>query len=251
LDNEHNNGGEVMHHQQLIPQLAFAVLLIATVSAYAGDPVPARREPQPPRICKNGPEAGMTCATNDDCPQGSCEINYLSGPGTAFRAEITLIVDDDVSQFDVESTNEVFSNIIAATAVLEFKHKGEKHVLAQTYQNLTGSDFDTLLTELKKGPFLADGEVSDRRIAEFRLSDALTPGVSPSLLESFLFQGGDNEMSEAIRTIFGVTGKPIVAATPEDISFVEHFDHSGEGDGLASLVRFKVEIRFVVQDDEQ
>jgi hypothetical protein len=238
-----------MHHQQLIPRLAFAVLLIATVPAYAGDPVPARREPQPPRICKNGPNGGSTCTADDQCPQSSCEINYLSGPGTEFMAEITLIVDDDVSQFDVDSTKDVFSNIIAATAVLEFEHQGEKHILAQTYQNLEGHTFKKLVEALKKGPFLADGEVSDRRIAEFRLSDALTPGVSPSLLESFLFQGGDNEMSEAIREIFGVIGKPIVAATPEDISFVEHFDH--RADGLASLVRLKVNIRFVVQEDEQ
>jgi hypothetical protein len=232
-----------MHYQQLLPRLAFAVLLIATGRAYAGDPVPALREPQPPRICKDGPNEGSTCTADDQCPQSTCEINYLRGPGTMFRAEITLIVDDEVSKFDGPPAQEV-SAVIAATALLEFRHDGEKHVLAQTYQNLEGSDFDTLITALRAGPFLADGEVSDRRIAEFRLSDALTPGVSPSLLESFLFQGGDNEMSAAIREIFGVIGKPIVAATPEDISFVEHFDH--RADSLASLVRFKVKIRFVV-----
>jgi hypothetical protein len=190
----------------------------------------------------------MICTTDNECPQSKCEINYLRGPDTAFMAEITLIVDDDASQFD--GTADV-SDVIAATAILEFKHQGEKHVLAQTYQNLAGDTLEELVTALKEGPFLADGEVSGRRIAEFRLDDALTPGVSPSLFESFLFQGGDNEMSEAIRTIFGVTGKPIVASTPEDLSVVEHFDHSGEEDGLASLVRFKVKIRFVVEEDEQ
>jgi len=166
----------------------------------------------------------------------------LRGPDTTFEAELTLIVDDDVSKFD--DTTEVFE-VIAATVLLEVKDKGETHFLAQTYQNLEGRDFKSLIDALRAGPFLADtgSPVSNRRAAEFRLNEALTDDPFPSILDDFLFQEGDNEMADALRAIFGVTGRPVVVDVPKDGSLVEHSDHVA--DSLASLIRLKVTISFV------
>jgi hypothetical protein len=50
-------------------------------------------------------------------------------------------------------------------------------------------------------------------------------------------------MADAVRALFGVTGRPVVVDVPNDVSFVKRADH--EADRLASLVRLKVKIRFV------
>jgi hypothetical protein len=231
-----------MHYRYLFHSLAFATLLVATSSTYASSPVSQLREEQLPHVCKGGPRKGLACTDETQCPRGTCEINFLRGPNTTFEAEVTLIVDDNVSKFD--GTEEI-SDIIAATVLLEIKDKGETHLLAQTYQNLEGHDFKSLTDALRAGPFLADtgSPVSNRRAAEFRLNEALTDDPFPSILDDFLFEEGDSEMADAVRALFGVTGRPIVAEVPKRAAFVERSDHVA--DGLASLVRLKAKIRFV------
>ncbi len=231
-----------MHYRYVFHSLAVATLLIAADSAYAASPVSQLREAQLPHVCKGGSRKGLPCTDDAGCPNSKCEISFLSGPDATFEAEVTLIVDDDVSEFD--GTEEV-SGVIAATVLLEIKDKGETHFLAQTYQNLKGHDFKALTDALRAGPFLADtgSPVSNRRAAEFRLNEALTDDPFPSILDDFLFEEGDSEMADAVRALFGVTGRPVVVDVPKDASFVERSDHVA--DGLASLVRLKVKVRFV------
>ncbi len=81
--------------------------------------------------------------------RGLCEINFVRGPDATFEAEVTLIIDDNVSKFD--GTEEI-SDVKAATVLLEIKDKGETHLLAQTYQNLKGHNFKAL-TDALKGSF--------------------------------------------------------------------------------------------------
>ena len=224
--------------------LALATLLVATGSAVAGgSPIPELREAQLPHVCK-GPGKSQPCTDDSQCPSGRCEINFLRGPDAAFMAEVTLIIDDNVSKFD-GSQSEELSDVKAATVLLEIKDKGETHLLAQTYQNLEGSNFEDLVKALTAGPFLADMESRDRHAAERRLFESLTDDPFPSILDDFLFEEGDNEMADAVRALFGITGRPIIADVPEDVALVQRSDHAAEGDGLASLVRMKVKIRFV------
>ena len=228
--------------------LALATLLVATGSAVAGgSPVPERREEQLPHICK-GPGKSQSCTKDSDCASGRCEINFLRGPDAAFMAEVTLIIDDNVSKYD-GSESEELSNVKAATVLLEIKDKGETHLLAQTYQNLEGSNFEDLVKALTAGPFLADmgSPVSNRRAAERRLFEPQPDDPVHSILDDFLFEEGDSDLADAVRALFGITGRPIIADVPEDATFVQHSDHSADGDGLASLVRMKVKIRFVPQ----
>jgi len=231
-----------MRFRSLFLILALATLLMATGSAGAGSPVSELRETQLPHVCKGGPRKGQACTDDAQCPRGLCEINFLRGPDATFEAEVTLIIDDNVSKFD--GTEEI-SDVKAATVLLEIKDKGETHLLAQTYQDLEGHDFKALTDALKAGPFLADmgAPVSNRRAAEFRLFESLTDDPFPSILDDFLFEQGDNELANAVRTLLGVTGRPIIADVPRDAAPVQRSDHVA--DGLASLVRLKVKIRFV------
>jgi len=224
--------------------LALATLLVATGSAVAGgSPRSELREAQLPHVC-TGPGKPQPCTEDSQCPSGLCEINFLRGPDATFEAEVTLIIDDDVSKFD---GTEKIAGVKAATVLLEVEDEGETHLLSQTYQNLEGRKFKTLIEALKAGPFLADmgSPVSNRRVAEFRLFESLTDDPFPSILDDFLFEEGDNELADAVRALAGVKGRPIIAEVPGDAALIQRSDHVA--DGLASLVRMKVKIRFVPQ----
>jgi hypothetical protein len=169
-------------------------------------------------------------------------------------AEVTLIIDDNVSKYD---GSEEIEDVKAATVLLEIKDKGKTHLLAQTYQNLEGTNFNDLVKALKAGPFLADMEspVSNfRRAAEFRLFESLTDDPFPSILDDFLFQEGDSELADAVVCALvemneseceRPTIRPIIADVPEDVALVQRSDPDHVKDGLASLVRMKVKIRFL------
>jgi len=66
-------------------------------------------------------------------------------------------------------------------------------------------------------------------------------------LDDFLFEEGDNELADAVRALAGVKGRPIIAEVPGDAALIQRSDHVA--DGLASLVRMKVKIRFVAPSD--
>jgi len=231
-----------MRCRYLFPVLAFAGLLAAVGSAQAAQRS-HNREIQLPHVCQGGPNAGQSCTTNDECPDGTCEINFLD---TEFTAVVTLCVDDDVSKYD--GTEQV-SGIIAVTLLLEFEFEGKKHFLAQTYQNLEGKNLKKFLDALQQGPIIADTAALSRGpVNESKLNDALDPEFIDgdpirSILDNVLLQTPDSEMADELRRIFGVTGKPVVASVPKTLEEVEHSDH--ESDGLASVARLEVKFRFV------
>ena len=231
-----------MHSPYAFLSLVLAILLVAAGATYAGSPISQLREDQLPHVCKGGAKRGEACTEDAQCPRGLCEIKFVRGPDATFEAEVTLIIDDDVSKFD---GSEEVSDVKAATVLLEIKDRGETHLLAQTYQNLEGENFDALVAALRDGPFLADmgSPVSNRRAAEFRLFESRTDDPFPSILDDFLFEEGDNELAKAVRNLLGVTGRPIIADVPRDAASVQRSDHVD--DILASLVRLKVKIRFV------
>jgi hypothetical protein len=234
-----------MHSHYASFFLVVVTLLGATSFAHAGgSPVSELREAQLPHVCNDGAKKGEACTKDTQCPSGLCEINYLRGPDATLEAEVTLIIDDDVSKYD---GSEEINNVKAATVLLEIQAKRQTHMLAQTYQNLEGHNFKALVDALKAGPFLADmgSPVSNRRVAEFRLFESLTDDPFPSILDDFLFEEGDTELANAVRALAGVRGRPVIANVPADPASVQRSDHVA--DGLASLVRLKVGIRFVAQ----
>ncbi|HJQ84535.1 MAG TPA: hypothetical protein VKA21_10690 [Candidatus Binatia bacterium] len=214
---------------RLVPILLAAAIAGAGPSAHAGAPASANREARLPHACKGGPQAGTSCVTDATCPAGACVVD---AGGPAFDGVVTFIVDDNVSQFD---GTESIPNVVAVTVLLEVAREDERASLAQTYQNLAGEDFATLVANLQAGPFVADTGNSNRRVTEASLDTATTP----ALLDDFLWQGGDTELAAALRAFFDATGDPIIVKA-------SRLTRSDQGaSGLASLIRLKIQGRFV------
>jgi hypothetical protein len=235
-----------MSYRYLFLSVALAGLLAVTGFAHATQGSHNRD----PHVCSGGSNIGQPCIDNSQCPQSKCEVNYLSGPGTTFHAELTIIVDDDVSQWDSAAEP---PNVVAVTILLKTRSKGKEHLLAQTYQNLAGGDLATLIENLQKGPVIADSANSDgKNIEESDLINALDPahaGTTMSLLDDLLWQNGDSDMVEELRRIFAVTGTPVLAETPKTLAGVKDTICPAVGGcqsaGLASVARLKVTFRFV------
>jgi len=185
-----------------------------------------------PRICVKGPLQGTSCTSPDDCQQNPCEVAFATD--SSFSATVTLVVDDDVSQFD---GSEDVSNVIAVTALLELR-AGGRDIHAQTFQNLSGSDFDALVASLQAGPEVASNVGIGRRLDEDELNTEAASRAD--LVDAFLFQAGDSEFAEALRTQLRQVGTPVIVA----VSRVEHFDH--QGDGRASVVRVRIKGKFLM-----
>lgn len=201
--------------------------------ALAGGPVPENRESFLPHVCVGGSNPGEVCFSNDGCLGGTCAIDVLSSPGT-FPAQLTFMVDDDVSKFFHDET---IGGVVAVTVLLRVKRAGQTHLLVQTYQNLLGSGQDELIENLRLGAFIGD---TFDPVDEAKLNLAV---ANAEILGNFLFQEGDTELADTLRAIFGVTGKPAVLSIATPANGLAHSNHGT--DGLASAVQLKVRIGFV------
>ena len=160
-----------------------------------------------------------------DCPDvGKCEIDFLKGPGTSFHGILTIIVDQSVDQM-VDSPSG--TNVIAVTVVLDL---GKKGVLSQIYQDPSPtsvpSDFEGV-------------PITESLIAS--LDDIDPETGKPHGINDLTFRRIDNEMRDALRTIFGVTGTPVL----KKVSTVQVTDQQGSSDGLATVLKAKVAGVFV------
>ena len=213
-----------------VRHLALFGLLVATV-VQAGAPASGGRAQNLSLACRGGSNAGSFCTDAAGCPGGAC-----TPIGTKrFAGTVTFVVDDNVSQFD--ETEEV-ADVVAVTAIVELQGKaGDRLLLAQTYQNLSGEDFAALVASLQAGPFIADTGNSDRRVLEFRLNEA----TDAALFDDFLFQTGDGEMIQQARAFYGASGTPLIWR----MARLERIDAGSSG--LASLVRLKFKGVFASQ----
>jgi hypothetical protein len=158
-------------------------------------------------------------------------------PGKLLVAKVTLIVDDDVSQFD---GSEAIPSVVAATALVEFFQGGRRRLLAQTYENLSGETFAELVASLQEGPELADTGNSGRRVTEAQVADAV---ATEGIFDDLLFQQGDGELADEVRALYRTTAQPVVVRVASKAPKFQYEDRSA--DGLATVVSTEVSIRFV------
>ncbi|MBI3250185.1 MAG: hypothetical protein HYZ50_27125 [Deltaproteobacteria bacterium] len=188
--------------------------------------VETRILPDLPRVCKNGPHKGEACTDDANCGNGQCVIEFADSTPTTIRGVLTIMVDDDETNLDTGESCKT------ATVLIEVDKSGQHYLLSQTYACMPVNydlDVDFLRTESGLNQSVMDG----------------------SLLNRLLFRGADGgpddpaagELAQALRDIFQTTGRPIVISTPERLSSDNHADR--QADGLASVVRLKVAIRFV------
>ena len=218
----------------IITRLLAFLLVAAVVPAWAGGPPPFVRKGTFQRTCKGGTNRGTACTDDSQCPGSTCELVLER---KTLNATLTLIVDDNVSKFN---HGEDVSNVVAATLLVEVRVAGVTHLLAQTYENLTGSDFATLVANLQGGEFVGDTQdpVTEATLNGVASTDTGDEGV----LARFTLQSADGQLANQLRTVAGATGVPVVIGVPRRFEQVQHTDRGA--DGLASVVRIKVKVGF-------
>ena len=221
-----------------------ALVLFAAVPGLARAAVDCTaREPNLPHVCDKGPNAGQTCvpdfsavsdpltcsvsrpSQNDFCQGAKCTMVFQKG--ATFSAIMTLIADDNVSALDGSQT---IQNAIAVTVLIDL---GKQGVLSQTYQNLTGTD----LSDLASAPRDTFGVGLDEQRLESETE--LRPDGKAAIVNDLLFRPQDDELADALRTIFNATGIPVVTK----VSSLSLSDR--RTDGLATVLRLKVKGAFV------
>lgn len=212
--------------------LAVFVVSVMVPVAFAGGPAPENRAATFAGTCKGGVNKGAACTQAAECPGSSCDLSLDRAKLTAV---VTFLVDDDVSAYD---GGETYGSVRAATLLVEVKKGGVTHLLAQTYQNLSGATLAELLANLRGGAFVAD---TFDPVTEGSLT---TLAATTDVLARFLFQSGDSQLATALRNVAGVAGNPVVLGVPRTLDQATLDDHSA--DGLASALRLKVKIGFTL-----
>jgi hypothetical protein len=190
-------------------------------TARAGAPQPDRRQGDFAHVCRSGPNENKPCtiATEDiDCLASECVVLAVSN---RVNGTLTLIAHDSVTDWaNGGATNH------ALTVMLEVKAPdGSQQVLAATYQNLAAPT----------NPPTAPGNVVSIDMDEIALRNL-------SSVNELLFVQPESTLAEQLQTLFGSTGTPaIVAVTDRKVQSADHTT-----DGLATVLRFKVTIQFLV-----
>jgi hypothetical protein len=202
--------------------IAFGLGLIVTWSgvAHAGAPQPEQRAGDFAHVCSSGANRGQPCtvATQDaDCPGSVCIVQTLTPPA---RATLTLIAHDSVTDW----ANGGAPNR-ALTVMLEVKAPGGTRLLAATYQNV----LDPTLPPTAPGNIVA---IDMDEAALTNLAEALN---------GLLFVQPESALAEQLQDLFDSPGVPVIVDATD--GRVQSADHTG--DALATVVRFKVKIRFL------
>jgi len=202
--------------------VAFAVCLaLAPGAARAGAPQPETRQGDFAHTCRGGARKALACTvpTEDvDCPGSECVVTTLSKvvPGT-----LTIIAHDSVTDWLAGGAGNR-----ALTVMLEVRAPdGSRQMLAGTYQDLLD-------------PTNAPSAPSD--VVAIQMDESALHALAPAV-GGLLFIRPESALAAKLQTLFGSTGTPvIIAVAPRSAQFADHTD-----DALASVLRFKVRVRFV------
>lgn len=210
-----------MKSSRILAMLGMCLAVGSAGTARAGAPQPDERESGFAHVCKGGPNKSHPCAVATqeiDCPGSECVVQPLSA---SIKGTLTVIAHDSVTDW---STG--IAGNRALTVLLEVKAPdGSQQMLAATYQNLA----------VPTNPPTAPGEV-----VAIDMDEAALKTLSPAVT-GLLFVQPESTLSQQLQTLFGSTGTPaIVAVTDRRVQSADH-----TGDGLATVLRFKVKIQFL------
>jgi hypothetical protein len=210
-----------MKQSHILVAIAYGVALASAGAAYAGAPQPDTRQGEFVHVCQGGPRKALTCtvATQDaDCPRSQCVVRTLSKP---IPGTLTIIAHDTVTDWSSSDTGNS-----ALTVMLELKAPdGSRQILAATYQDLvTPSD-----------PPQAPGNVINIPIDELAVQNL------SGAVDGLRFAQPESALAQQLQQLFNSTGVPVIAAANDHS--VESADHNG--DGLATVLRFKVKVQFL------
>jgi hypothetical protein len=209
-----------MKQSRILVIVAVCLAVGSAGAARAGAPQPDRRESDFVHVCKGGPHANQICTVETqaaDCPMGECIAKALTNP---IKGTLTIIAHDSVTDW----LNGGAANR-ALTVMLEVRAPdGSTQLLAATYQNLAAPT----------NPPEAPSSIVAIQMDEFAVR------TLSSAVGGLVFVQPESTLREQLQTLFGSTGTPvIVAATDRRVVSADH-----TGDGLATVLRFKVKVQF-------
>ena len=210
-----------MKSSRLLTTLAICLTAGSAGIARAGAPQPDQREGDYAHVCKGGSNKGQACtvATQDaDCAGNVCVVQAVT---SSIKGVLTIIAHDTVTDW---STGVAGNR--ALTVMLEVKAPdGTQQMLAATYQNLA----------LPTDPPTAPGAV-----VAINMDESAVKNLAAAV-NGLLFVQPESTLAQQLQTLFGSTGTPaLVAVADRHPQFADH-----TGDGLATVLRFKVKIQFL------
>jgi hypothetical protein len=216
-----NNQEEaVMKQSRILVVLAGCLAVGFAGVARAGAPQPDTRQGDFKHVCRSGPNKGLACtvATQGvDCPSSECVVSAVS---KATSGTLTIIAHDTVTDWaNGGATNR------ALTVMLEVKAPDHtKQVLAATYQNIATP---------------TDPPAAPNNVVAIPMDEAALQNLA-SGLTGLLFVQPESTIAQQLQTLFASTGTPVLVGVDKKPQSVDH-----TGDGLATVLRFKVKIQFV------
>jgi len=210
-----------MKQSHMLALVACCLVVGSAGPARAGAPQPDTRAGDFVHVCQGGANKGQPCTVATeatDCPKSACVVHTLS---KSIKGTLTIIAHDTVTDWlNGGATNS------ALTAMLEVKAPdGTKQMLAATYQDLAAPT----------NPPAAPSNVVAIPMDENALN------TLSSAVGGLVFVQPESTLAQQLQQLFGSTGTPVIVAAKD--STVQSADHTG--DGLATVLRFKVKVQFV------
>ena len=208
-----------MQRSRIIVALACLAAGVAG-PAGAGAPQPETRSGDFVHVCQGGANKGLPCTVPNqtgDCPNSACIAQPLTN---SIRGTLTIIAHDSVTDWLRGG-----GDARALTVLLEVKGQdGSKQMLAATYQDLV---------EPTTPPSAPTNVISIEMDEGAVKGVALAPG-------GLVFVQPESILAQRLQALFGSTGTPVIVATDRRTQAADH-----TGDGLATVVRFKVKVQFI------
>jgi hypothetical protein len=202
--------------------IAITSALVSATGVHAGAPDPPNRAQALVNVCQGGQNRGQACdPTADDCPNGTCEIEFVSKNITG---TLTVIYDDFVLDWAASAGGSAVGGPKALTLMLEVKVDGTTHLLAETYQNTADVTLDPAI---------------DADVMAFPIDESLLVGESLAGLQNA--HPEITTMAPKLRELFGAPANSIPLLVGFSKKQVTD-DHTG--DGLGTVARTKVKLRF-------
>ena len=212
-----------MKQSRTLIALTWALALGFAAPAGAGAPQPDTRQGDFAHVCQGGPNKDQTCTVATqatDCPRSECVPKAVS---KTINATLTIIAHDSVTDWlNGGATN------AALTLMIEVKAPDRsEHILAATYQDLAAP------TEPPSAP---------SNVIAIPIDEASVNTLAGAV-SGLVFAQPESTLAQQLQVLFSSNGTPVIVRAKE--STVDTADHTG--DGLATVLRFKVKIQFLEQ----
>jgi len=175
------------------------------------------------KVCKGGADAGAPCNTDGDCVKNKCVLNLVKGK--KINAVLTVFYDPHTRDWRDEDD----LDFKALNVVLDFKYKGQAHLLAETYMQNSGASDPP-----KIGSAWGAAAATEAFFTSF---------TDPTFCEFLVLSYPDAKLAEALLAVVGLptTNRPIITKAKQ----LGVFDHTAVGDDLGTAGKCKVQFTFL------